>query len=74
MSDTWRADELYLNAKGDMKYLFALMDDKTGFWIAQEVADTKHQHDARRLFQMGKATSRVPTLNKSGKPLDVPKT
>jgi putative transposase len=53
VSDTWRADELYLKIKGDMKYLFALMDDETRFWIAQEVAETKYKHDARRLFQLG---------------------
>jgi transposase-like protein len=53
VSDTWRADELYLKVKGDMKYLFALMDDETRFWIAQEVAETKYQHDARKLFQLG---------------------
>jgi putative transposase len=35
-----------------MKYLFAVMDDETRFLIAQEVAETKHQHDARHLFQM----------------------
>jgi transposase-like protein len=52
VSDTWRADELYVKIKGNMKYLFALMDDETRFWIAQEVAETKHQHDARRLFKM----------------------
>ena len=52
VSDTWRADELYVKIKGDLKYLFALMDDETRFWIAQEVAETKHQHDARRLFRM----------------------
>jgi putative transposase len=34
VSDTWRADELYVKVKGDMKYLFALMDDETRFWIA----------------------------------------
>jgi len=37
-----------------MKYVFALMDDETRFWIAQEVADTKHKHDARKLFLLGK--------------------
>jgi transposase-like protein len=61
VGDTWRADELYVKVKGDMKYLFALMDDETRFWIAQEVADTKHRHDAGRLFQMGKeATGKSP--------------
>jgi transposase-like protein len=61
VSDTWRADELYVKIKGDMKYLFALMDDETRFWIAQEVAETKYKHDARRLFQLGmKATGKKP--------------
>ncbi len=54
VSDTWRADELYVKIRGDMKYLFALMDDETRFWIAQEVADTKYTHDARELLRMGK--------------------
>jgi putative transposase len=54
VSDTWRADELFIKVKGDMKYLFALMDDDTRFWIAQEVAETKHKHDARTLFHIGK--------------------
>jgi putative transposase len=54
VSDTWRADELYVKIKGNMKYVFAMMDDETRFWIAQEVADTKDTHDARHLFQMAK--------------------
>lgn len=54
VSDTWRADELWLTVKGDMKYLFAMMDDETRFWIAQEVAETKVSHDARTLFRMSK--------------------
>jgi len=53
VSDTWRADELYVKIKGDMKYLFALMDDETRFWIAQEIADSKYSHDARTLFKAG---------------------
>ena len=50
VSDTWRADELYIKVKGDMKYLFAMMDDETRFLIAQELAETKEKHDARVLF------------------------
>jgi transposase-like protein len=61
VSDTWRADELYVKIKGDMKYLFALMDDETRFWIAQEIADSKYTHDARTLFRAGvKATGKKP--------------
>jgi transposase-like protein len=54
VSDVWRADELYLKVKGNMKYLFAMMDDETRFWIAQEVADSKYAHDARHLFATAK--------------------
>lgn len=54
VSDTWRADELYVKIKGDMKYLFAVMDDETRFWIAQEVAETKDKHDVRTLFSRAK--------------------
>lgn len=54
VGDTWRADEMYLKMKGDLKYLFALMDDETRFWIAQEVANTKDRHDAGNLFRKGR--------------------
>jgi putative transposase len=54
VSNTWRADEVFIKIKGDMKYLFAMMDDETRFWIAQEVADTKFKHDARSLLKMSK--------------------
>jgi transposase-like protein len=54
VSDTWRADEIYVKVRGDMKYLFAMMDDETRFWIAQEVAETKEKHDARVLFHTAK--------------------
>jgi putative transposase len=54
VSDTWRADEIYMKIKGDMKYLFAMMDDETRFWIAQEVGETKTKHDARKLFTEAK--------------------
>jgi transposase-like protein len=70
VSDTWRADELYVKIKGDMKYLFALMDDETRFWIAQEVAESKYSHDAQKLFQMGvKVVGKKPmTLITDGLP------
>ncbi len=52
VSDTWRADELYVKINGNLKYLFAMMDDETRFWIAQEVAQTKDKHDTRNLLRM----------------------
>ncbi len=59
-----------MKVKGNMKYLFALMDDETRFWIAQEVADAKYIHDARGLFRKGKElTGKKPlTLITDGLP------
>ncbi len=57
VSDTWRADELYIKVKGNMKYLFSMMDDETRFWIAQEVSNYKEGANASRLFQRAKAST-----------------
>lgn len=54
VSDTWRADELYLKVKGNVKYLYALMDDETRFWIAQQVSDSKYTPDITPMFREGK--------------------
>ncbi len=54
VSDTWATDELFLKVKGNMKYLYAMMDEQTRFWIAQEVADSKFTADVRPLFQLAK--------------------
>lgn len=51
VSQTWRTDELYLKIKGNKNYLFALMDDETRFWIAQQVADKKGISNIRPMFQ-----------------------
>ena len=61
VSGTWRADEMYIKFRGNIKYMFALMDDQTRYWIAQEVADTKFSHDARQLLRSAKETAgRLP--------------
>jgi transposase-like protein len=57
LSDSWRADEMFLKMKGNLKYLYALMDDQTRFWIAQEVASTKYTADVRPLLELGKAVA-----------------
>jgi transposase-like protein len=54
VGDTWRADEVFVKFSKNMKYVFALMDNDTRYWLAQEVADTKFSHDARNLFRQGK--------------------
>ncbi len=57
VSDTWRADELYVKFKGNRKYVFAVMDDETRFWIAQEVSHWKENADASHLFRKAKETA-----------------
>ena len=57
VSDTWRADELYVKVKGNLKYLFSMMDDETRFWIAQQVSDHKADTNATRLFRSAKETA-----------------
>jgi transposase-like protein len=38
LGDAWRTDEIFVKFSGKMEYVFALMDDQTRFWIAQQVA------------------------------------
>jgi len=54
VGSTWRADEIFVKIKGHQKYIFMSMDDKTRFWISQEVADTKFHHDATKLLVKAK--------------------
>ena len=54
VGDTWRADEVWAKINGNRKYVFALMDDATRFYLAQEVSETKERHDARTLFRNAK--------------------
>ena len=45
-----------------MKYLYALMDVETRFWIAQQVADTKYTADITPIFRQGKELAgKAPT-------------
>jgi len=58
VSDVWRADEMFLKIKGNKKYMYALLDDETRYWIAKEVAGDKFSHEApeyaSQLFRQGK--------------------
>jgi transposase-like protein len=57
VSGTWRADELFVKVKGQMKYLFSMMDDETRFWIAQQVSSHKEGANASRLFRDAKTNA-----------------
>jgi len=51
VGDTWRTDEMFVKFSGNMKYLFAMMDDETRFRISQMVADHKGTDDVRPMFR-----------------------
>jgi transposase-like protein len=68
VGDAWRTDELFIKIKGNMKYLYALMDDETRFWIAQQVAETKYTANINPLFRNAKhiANKKPNTLISDG--------
>lgn len=70
VGDMWRTDELFLKVKGNTKYLFALMDDETRYWIAQQVAESKYTSDISPMFRKGeKVIGRRPsTIISDGAP------
>jgi transposase-like protein len=43
--------------KGNLKYLYALMDDRTRYLIAQQVANTKYTADVQPLLELGKVVA-----------------
>ncbi len=52
---TWvRADEVWLKVAGQKKHLFASIDDKTRYFLAYDLTDTKFQHNADHLLELTK--------------------
>jgi putative transposase len=51
LGSIWRTDEMYVKFSGNMKYLFAMIDDETRFRIAQQVSTFKGTSDVRPMFK-----------------------
>lgn len=70
LGNAWRTDELYVKFRGNMKYMYAIMDDETRFWIAQQVSSSKYVADVRPLFKKAKevAGKRPNVLISDGAP------
>ena len=51
LGELWRTDEVYLRIRGDRKYLFAMLDADTRYWIAKMVATHKGTDDVRPMFR-----------------------
>ena len=63
VSDVWRTDELFIKVKGNLTYLFSMMDDETRFWISQQVADHKGVSDVRPMYRDAKElTGKKPAI------------
>jgi len=54
VGESWRTDELYLKIRGDRKYLFAMLDSETRFWLAQMVSEHKGNDDVSPMFREAK--------------------
>lgn len=51
VGELWRTDELYMGIRGERKYLFAMLDAETRYWIARQVATHKGTDDVRPMFR-----------------------
>ncbi len=54
VGDKWRADEMYLKVKGNPKWLYAMIDDESRYWIAMQVGDKKWHEDVRPMWREAK--------------------
>lgn len=62
VGEAWRTDEVYMSIKGNRRYLFAMLDSETRFWIAKMVAEHKGNDDVAPMFtQAKKVAGKVPT-------------
>ena len=70
LGDAWRTDEMYVKIRGNMRYLFGMMDDQTRFRIAQQVSANKGTSDVRPMFREAKdrAGKRPKVLISDGAP------
>lgn len=63
VSSVWRTDEIFLKVRGNLTYLFSMMDDETRFWISSMVADHKGVSDVRPMYQEAKeVTGKRPSV------------
>ncbi len=61
VGEKWRTDEVYLKIKGERKYLFAMLDSETRFWLAKMVATHKGNDDVEPMFKQAKRVAgKVP--------------
>ena len=63
VGESWRTDELHIKVRGEKKYLFAMLDSDTRYWIARMVAEHKGTDDVVPLFRRArKVAGKVPEM------------
>lgn len=62
VGEKWRTDEIYVRIRGERKYLFAMLDSDTRYWLARQVATHKGTDDVRPMFEKArKVAGKVPS-------------
>lgn len=62
VGEDWRTDEVYTRIRGERKYLFAMLDAETRYWLARLVATNKGTDDVRPMFREAKKVAgKVPS-------------
>ena len=51
VGEKWRTDEIYLKIRGERRYLFAMLDNDTRYWLAKMVAEHKGTDDVAPMFE-----------------------
>ncbi len=54
LGEQWRTDEVFMSVKGNPRYIFAMLDTETRYWIAKMVAEHKGNDDVAPMFQKAK--------------------
>jgi putative transposase len=54
VGNIWHADEMKVKVKGEWKWLWNMMDEKTRFQLVSRIAETREKEDAKMTFRKSK--------------------
>ena len=61
VGEQWRTDEIFLMIMGNRRYLFAMLDTDTRYWLSKMVAEHKGNDDVEPLFRKAREVAgKVP--------------
>jgi putative transposase len=63
VGNIWHGDEMKVKVKGEWKWLWNMMDEKTRFQLVSMIAETREAKDAKKTFRKAKrVTTKKPRL------------